>query len=182
LGTLPFGDGRQENPGKAYVTAIVIEGNVHRFKTAPPLRWKRYLTRRDRGIGESDGSWFVLENQDNKKDNADDTSDGGNDGTPSATGKIYSYDNSGMDFGNLSGHNGDYRQVKKQFVYEVDAQVSGVWIKCASIKVAQVIVIKMVNGQWQAVSSTVTEGDVDCNITQQEVRDLVGGTEPIIIP
>jgi hypothetical protein len=194
LGALPMGQGRADMPGVAYVAPLVMVGTVNdAARTAGiKLRWQRTAQARYWSIQKSVDSskWIVLEQAKTGFPNPVDDTDSGkyNDPTPSATDKVYMYDNPGDRMSDYAFENvGDFSRAEISFVYQLQAQIGGVWKTIAQTTVGQVVVAQrkdftgVVGNDWNGIENSVQIRTLNLQITEADVRALVGGNLPIQI-
>ncbi len=188
LGELPMGTGRTDPPFKdnCYICASEMVGTV--IVPANPaglqFRWKRCY---------SDRSWYVAKNGDqwnvtNRTVNGilapkDDTSPDFDDATPSATKKMYSYDNSGTRLDTAPSAVGDYIMQEKKFTYTVEVLRDGTWVTAGMLDVYQTITVKRVDNtgtvanDWQGVNNSYSTTATDLKISKPKVADVTGAAE-----
>jgi hypothetical protein len=156
-------------------------------------RWKRLLNGQSWFIRKDPGAnkWKVT--NDSRQGTAagpeDDTGAGVfNDPTPSATNKIYIYDDPGDYYpNNPLNRVGDYAYYEKDFVYRVDLSRRGSWITCAQTHVGQKTLAKRkattgrVADDWDGLENSTAIRTLDYKITEAKVRAIVGGNWPIEI-
>jgi hypothetical protein len=189
-----MGKGRADAPFKdnSYIAALMVIATAQPADAGATFRWTRLLTRR---------KWFIRKNAagtawDVTKENSagtvapvDDTgSDIFNTRTPSATLKLYIYDNAGSFLGGSPLANGDFSRQEKDFTYRLEKNCGGgVWVRCFEIHVGQVTSAKRIDTtgtvatDFQGIENSYSLVTLDCIITEAEVRALVGGALPINI-
>jgi len=200
LGPLPMGQGRDNLPGAAYTAPMLMVGQV-----TPPtayrdlFTWVRVVKHRSWWIRKSaNGSQWVVTPRFTYPvppypygyvDDSDKTGET-SDSTPSATGKIYMYDNSALapaDGGGNALHVGEYIRQEKAFIYTVkffDQQLMKT-STVGTMNIGQIIVVKkigntnVVANDWQGIENSNATRLLDTIIKMEEVRAIVGGTLPI---
>lgn len=190
-GPLPMGTGRQDYPGGAYTAPLQVIGTVPILQNVN-WRWDRVVTYR---------SWYLYKNQQSNgldrqrseaKDRAknDHSTTDFEDSTPSASGKIYIYDNSalGIAAGPDTGSPiGIFLFEKKQFTYKLETNAGGAWKEAGTLDVGQKIILEKVQRtgvaatDFNGVENSCEVRVLDMTITEAEARAIVGGTLPIII-
>jgi len=112
---------------------------------------------------------------------------------------IYFGDSSGLeplDYGGSLIAVGDYIYEEKQFTYEVEFNINGSWQIAAKIGIGQKLitkrfallkdednypVIRPVALDFEGVENSNAVRNLDANVSQSEVRNIVGGSLPISI-
>lgn len=193
LGPLPMGDGRADLPGQAYTAPIVVVGQASVADAAAVFRWRRLIQRRSWFIrlnGAGTG-WDVTQRSRRGFPVADDDTGAAafNDPTPSATRRMYIYDNSAL-APELGAANkvGDFINEEKQFTYILERENgAGVFIECKRMNVGQVITVRRIaitavtNTSWTGVENSNAVRTLTVQITEAKVRAIVGGALPITI-
>jgi len=197
LGELPMGYGNAELPGAAYVAPVEVYATVPNVQGIS-WHWKRYVNRAcwrvhlrhsDGPNGPQTGPyvWKVFPLFSENKD--DDPQINHQDVTPSAAGRIYTGDGSGVNLpleaNPLSV--GDYLYYEKQFTYKLLCTAPNGSFEIGAFRVAQLIGLKRTgqNGNasdFQPLLNLNYQGGVDVGISQQEVWSLTGNRTPVQLP
>jgi hypothetical protein len=198
LGTLPFGQGRSDEPGVAYTDALMVTGMVtQKPNTAPlTLRWRRTVSERSWTLTNLGGQWLVVSRQGlGTQTPADDLpNDDFDTAAPSAKGNLYIYDNpaESVHLGANGADNGlqvgDLIYTEKQFTYWVEAMVNGRWARVSKqLQVSQVITIKRTNNtgvvanDFTGIANTVAAGTTDYTMTIAKAAAITGAQPNAII-
>jgi hypothetical protein len=197
LGALQMGYGRASLPGGAYVAPVEVYATV---PTVPGIswEWKRHVKaaswrlrfeRSDGVNGPLSGPhvWKVVLAF--PRDQNDDPQTNHQDVTPSAAGRIYTGDASGVDLPLEANplNVGDFLYYEKLFTYKLKCTAPNGSFEIGSFKVAQIIGLKRTgqNGNasdYQPIMNTNFQGGVDVSISQQEVWSLTGNRAPVQLP
>jgi len=155
------------------------------------FRWIRTITRRSWYIHNDGTQWIVTQRSNRGVPNpADDSGGPAYDTTTlSSSNKLYSFDDSALDLSHdeISASVGDFVYEEKQFNYEVDVRIGGVWFKVASQAEGQILNAERtgstgtVASDWAGVENSFSARTIPVQITEGDVRAIVGGTEPISI-
>jgi hypothetical protein len=123
------------------------------------------------------------------RDQNDDPQTNHQDVTPSAAGRIYTGDASGVDLPLEANplNVGDFLYYEKLFTYKLKCTAPNGSFEIGSFKVAQIIGLKRTgqNGNasdYQPIMNTNFQGGVDVSISQQEVWSLTGNRAPVQLP
>lgn len=190
------GAGANTKYQNGYVNPFMIIGT---FPNADPAtcnyQWKAEVTDRSWKIELVNNRWQVtklIQNSNFPNPNPDGPDAGARDQILSANKIICMYDAPGVDIASLNtviGTNSYYRSermLKATVLYGHDAAPTNVG---PSISIGNVVQVKRVGStgvlknDYQAKGNSISQGaSVDFKITEQEVRDLVGGSLPIDIP
>ncbi len=200
LGPLPMGQGRADGPGAAYCAPVEVTAKVPDLAGAT-WRWKRKLKAIDWAIrlGRApapSGTTGRLEWQATKHfilDRDDDPDAVHCDVTRSKeTGKIYTHDSSGIHLDTETTNIptiGDFLYQKKHFTYHVELNNGGGWKEVGKLDVAQRATLKRTGdatntfaGNFLGIENSNKEEDLDINVTEAEIRAIVGGAIPIALP
>jgi hypothetical protein len=193
LGPLPMGDGRADFPGQAYTAPIVVVGQASVADAAAVFRWRRLIQRRSWFIrlNAAGNGWDVTQRSRRGFPAADDDTglDIYNDPTPSATRRMYIYDNSALIPGTAAANKvGDFINEEKQFTYILERDNGGgVFVECKRMNVGQVITVRRIaitaatNTSWTGVENSNAVRTLTVQITEAKVRAIVGGALPITI-
>jgi len=186
-----MGTGRWEWPRQAYTAPIQVIGTTPSIPNVS-WRWKRLISRRSWVIWkDADGNGWTVAQSDKlgaPPPPVDDTkSPQFRDETPSPAGKIYIYDSSGiLPAKEIYTDVGDYLYAEKQFTYQIETNAGGNWQKVAELDVGQTIITKRISAGSTAASFEGIENSnqvrkLDVVISESEVRQIVGGSLPILI-
>jgi len=191
LGPLPMGQGRGDFPGQAYTCPIMVIGTISPASAvSETFRWKRLLTRRSWNIRKNAAGtgWDVTQRTRRGFPDDDTGADSFNDPTPSATRKIYIYDDSALLPGSVAADKvGDFIYEEKDFTYRVDVTVRGSWRTCAekhygqSIKVKRKATTGTTASDWDGLENSFAERTLSATIDEAKVRGIVAGALPITI-
>ena len=191
LGPLPMGQGRRDFPNIAYTSPLLVIGTVTPAAALTlTYRWKRLITRRSWNIRKNAAGtrWTVI--QRTRRGFPDDDTGSGvfNSAIPSASHKIYIYDDSALlPESDPANQIGDFIREEKDFTYRVEVNVRGTFRTCAEIRVGQIIITRRkaatgtVATDWDGVENSTAIRTLDATLDAAEVRGMVGGALPIDI-
>jgi hypothetical protein len=197
LGPLPMGIGRQENPGQTYTAPVQMVATV---PDLPNNHWrlKRYITNRSWFIVQtkSGAGWWVAPRRAQLGTLAvplnDDDPGPGLDETPSALGRIYIHDNSGLapnegvvPLGSAPLRVGDYVYEQKQFTYQVESDLGGTWQVVGTLDLGQRLIARRIGvtgsapNDFQGLENSNRLRFLTIKTNEAEIRGIVGGSQPI---